>query len=356
MRRFINIKDSYNDEYYYYLEQSMSTESIRSSSAGSLAWTLRVPAHSQAVPCIAILCGNWSYGLLPYCGPGKRDVLWESEKYFLHLFSEYLIEHGFFTLSLTFSGEPSAIPPDDSLTKLAGADGLLSALKQLNAPAQWNPGQMICIGHGLGGYVHCQLAAAGIKPASFIFVSGVFSDYEVILTQKYLPLVSNNHDADYPGIPSPDAESVLIAKNLGTILHAARKEKKRVVIDNGNTNLSLPLDPMVFTGNRIPRDMFRYVISPALIIHGTADLDASLLNLPSIEQSIKKNGISPERVIITNRDHWFRPVPKNSDDQIMERLNGECFRREIDPQVFLESISFIRRVIYRNRKEELYSV
>lgn len=42
--------------------------------------------------------------------------------------------------------------------------------------------------HGLGGYVLCQLASMGIKPAAFIFASGIFSDIEVILTQKYIPL------------------------------------------------------------------------------------------------------------------------------------------------------------------------
>lgn len=323
----------------------MTSESFRSPPTGLLSWVLRVPAYSQAVPCLVILCGDWSYGLLPYCGPGRREALWESEKIFLDIFSEYLLENGFFTLSLTTLGESSAIPPDDALTKLAGVHGLLSALKQLNGPAQWNPNQMIGIGHGLGGYVLCQLAAYGIKPAAFIFISGVFSDYEVILSQKYHPLVSIGCDPELSNILGPDPESLLIAKNLGAVLHAARKGRKQIRIENGNTHLSLSLDPMIFTGTQTPQYLFRHIISPALIIHGSADLDASLWNVSSIEQSIRKNGISPERVILTDRDHWFRPVPKSPGDQLSERLNGECFRRETDPQVFLESISFMGKVM-----------
>jgi hypothetical protein len=167
----------------------------------------------------------------------------------------------------------------------------------------------------------------------------------VILSQKYLPLVHLERDTDPANIPGADIESLLIAKNLGAILHAARKGKKRIRIDNGNTHLSLPLDPMIFTGTQMPQYLFGQIISPALIIHGSANLDVSLWNVSSIEQSIRKNGISPERVILTDRDHWFRPVPKSPGDQLSERRTGECFRRETDPQVFLESISFIRRVM-----------
>jgi hypothetical protein len=73
----------------------MRSESISSISEASCTWILREPAHSPTVPYLTILCGGWSYGILPYCGPGRVDAIWKSEKAFLDLFSEYLTEKDF---------------------------------------------------------------------------------------------------------------------------------------------------------------------------------------------------------------------------------------------------------------------
>ena len=204
---------------------------------------------------------------------------------------------------------------------------------------------MICIGHGLGGYIHCHLASTGIKPAAFIFASGVFSDYEVILSQKYIPI--NQIEEYSAGNPEKytDTTSLLIAKKIGTLLQAARKGKPRVHIELGENRLDLQLEPRIFNGNQMPRYMFRFVISPTLIIHGSADQDISLWNAASIEQSIRKNTSNIERVILADRDHWFRTMPDNPGDRLMERLNGGCFKRETDVRVFKESVSFLRRVL-----------
>ncbi|HWQ66717.1 MAG TPA: hypothetical protein VN372_07585 [Methanospirillum sp.] len=324
----------------------MRTESISLTSDDFLSWTLRKPVQSLAVPHLAILCGDWSFGLLPYCGPGRVDDLWESERSFLDLFSQYLTRQGFFTLSLSLPDGSHAYPGDLVLANLAGVGGLFSALKGLDSPITWNPSQMICIGHGLGGYVLCQLAAYGIRPAAFIFAGGVYSDYEVILSQKYLPLIQMECDTtDNDGFTSLDSESVLIAKSLGVIFHAARKGRTRIHINNGNMPLYIPIYPMIFTGIEMPRCMFRYVTSPTFIIHGSADYDVSLWNAASIEQSVRQKVLTPERLILPDLDHWFRPVPKKPGDQIRERLNGKCFNHETDPRIFIESVSFINRIL-----------
>jgi pimeloyl-ACP methyl ester carboxylesterase len=232
-------------------------------------------------------------------------------------------------------------PPDNTtLTRLAGLEGLITALKQLNDIRSWNPFRMICIGHGLGGYLHCQLAKLGIVAAGYVFASGIFSDYEFILSQKYTMVLHAG-----PSEPGPDPVSVQIAQNLSLLLNAIRKGKKQLKIENNDTPIMLDLEPMLFRGTQTPRYMFRHIISPTMIIHGSSDLDISPWNASSIDQSLRNQWIIPERIILSDRDHWFRETPYLPVDKFMERLNGECFSRPIDTRLFSETVSFIRRAI-----------
>lgn len=313
--------------------------------SGSLTWTLQVPKSGPKKPYLIIICGDWSYGILPYCGPGTVQELWNSEMEFLIQFSNFLTQRGYYTLSLTCTDNADGPAEERDLIRIAGPSGVLAALRTIDSPVQWSPEQMICIGHGLGGYVHCHLASYGIAPAAFVFAAGVFADYEVLLSQKYIPVIQSGLDMnDIQDHTLSDSISVMLAKNLGVIFHAIRKGKTKVRIESGDYSLTLPLDPLIFTGTQMPRCMFRHIHSPTLILHGSSDLDVSLWNAASIEQSVRRNGIIPERIIIADRDHWFRHVADNPGEQLKERLNGDCFSRPIDNRVFDETVSFIRKV------------
>ena len=183
----------------------------------------------------------------------------------------------------------------------------------------------------------------GIKPGAFIFAGGVYSDLEVILTQQFLPLLEIVDEPNERSI-DPDKKSLLIARNLGSILHAIRKKRKNIQLQDSFNSMILILNPLLFTGSEMPRYMLRFVTSPSLIIHGSADLDISVWNATSIEQAIKQNVISPERIIMRDRDHWFRPVPGNSVLHQKERIRGDGFQRKTDMQFFQECLLFIRQI------------
>ncbi len=201
---------------------------------------------------------------------------------------------------------------------------------------------MIFLGHGLGGHIACQLASYGIHPRACIFAGGVYSDLEVILSQKYLPLVQMLGESTRPEMTwSIDEYSVLIAKNLGLILQTARKNGKSIHIHNGTRSLLFAIHPELNNGDQMPRSLFRHITSPTFILHGSADIDVSLWNSVSIEQAVKQTVLHPKREIIKDRDHWFRPVPKNRDTQYWERFTGECFNRETDEYLLKTILSFI---------------
>jgi len=309
-----------------------------------LTWILERPKQPVSLPVLAVLCGDWSYGLIPYCGPGGRKALWENEMAFLNALSSHLIGQGIFTLRLSCD-EEGLIPEDQSIAERAGHDGLLLALNDLDDTILWSPGSMIFIGHGLGGYVCCQLASYGIRPAGFIFAGCVYSDLEVILSQKYLlPLESQNRQNADDQVNTSDAVSLLIAKNMGTILQAMRKNRSRIQLQDMYRTLEFRLNPILYTGNETPKHMFRYITSPTLIIHGASDLDVSVWNATSIEQAIRKTVQAPERIIMEDLDHWFRTIPGSASRHMQDRVSGACFYYEQDEKFFRECTSFIRRV------------
>jgi hypothetical protein len=323
----------------------MSHEVIKETVDQPLLWILEKPEHPLPTPVLAILCGDWSYGIIPYCGPGKREALWENEGRFLQALSSYLTGKGIHSLRLSSLTDGVVVPDDGHLTDQAGHEGLLLALRDLEGPPSWNPSDMIFIGHGLGGYVHCQLASYGLRPGGFIFAGGIYSDLEVILSQKFLlPLELINNQKGQEQIITPDSLSLLIARNLGSILQAIRKKRTKIQLRDAYRSLEFRLNPLLFSGDETPRSMFRYITSPTLIIHGSSDLDVSVWNATSIEQSVHQNILAPERIILEDRDHWFRMLPGSIGRHMQDRVSGASFSYEQDERIFIECVSFIQRV------------
>lgn len=309
-----------------------------------LKWVIDKPIHTLPVPILAVLCGDWSYGLIPYCGPGTRKSLWENEQAFLLALSSHLNGQGIYTLRLE-SRISEGIPDDQTLTEYGSHDGVLLAMRDLDSSIAWTPGYMVFIGHGMGSYACCQLASFGLKPGGYIFAGGIYSDLEVILSQKYLlPIELQNKQSNDEQPIIPDPLSLLIGKNMGSILQTIRKKRKRIQLQNVDESVEIRLNPSLFSSDENPGVMYRYVTSPTFIIHGTSDLDVSVWNATSIEQSVKKNITSPERVILEDRDHWFRMVPGNVGKHMRDRVSGACFYYEQDERFFRESSSFIKRI------------
>jgi len=322
----------------------MSFELTPASESFTLRWGLERPIHPLPVPILAVLCGDWSYGLIPYCGPGTRKALWDNETTFLNALSSYLNGQGIYTLRLK-SEELDEVPDDASLIQRASHDGVLLALKEIDGPVIWTPGHMVFIGHGMGGYACCQLASYGLRPGGYIFAGGIYSDLEVILSQKYLlPIELQNNKGNDGQIIVPDALSLLIGQNMGSILQAIRKKRTRVQLKKMNETVEIRLNQTMYSGDETPKSMFRYITSPTLIIHGTSDLDVTIWNATSIEQSIKKNIANPERIILEDRDHWFRMVPGNTGRHMQDRVSGASFFYEQDERFFRDCSSFIRRI------------
>lgn len=315
-----------------------------------LWWDLtKPPVNHQGSP-LVILCGDWSYGLIPHCGPGPAPELWKNEECFLDGFSSYLTAHGISTLRLSAPGYQEAFLTSQILTDISRPDQIMRALHSLQSQSAQSFDHIFFFGHGLGGHVACLLAAAGHRPAGFIFAGSVYADYETVLTQKYYSLLQTEGPDDQPLLTKTDLHSAIISKNLGTILHAARKGRKKVRIHDPLGILDLPLTPSLCTGDEIPRDMFRYVTSPTLVIHGTSDLDISVWNAASIEQSVRQQVVAPIRHLMTDRDHWFRPVPAGLMAPAHERVLGTCFRRETDEAFYKYCLSFIMDAVKKGGK------
>nr|WP_319540733.1 alpha/beta hydrolase [uncultured Methanospirillum sp.] len=322
----------------------MSFEYIPGPVCLSLKWVLERPIQPLPVPILAVLCGGWSYGLIPYCGPGTRKALWDNEQAFLNALSSHLNGQGIYTLRL-ISRENGSVPDDSTLTLGAGHDGVLLALRDIEGPVIWTPDHMVFIGHGMGSYSCCQLASYGIRPGGYIFAGGIYSDLEVILSQKYLlPIELQKKQGSDEQSVVPDSLSLLISENMGAILQAIRKKRSRIQLQALNEKIEIRLNQDLYSGDETPRTMFRYITSPTLVIHGSSDLDVTVWNATSIEQVVRKNVATPERIILEDRDHWFRMVQGSIGRHMKDRVSGASFFYEQDERFLRECSSFIRRI------------
>ncbi len=306
-------------------------------------WILEEPENPSLTPLLAIICGDWAYGILPYCGPGDAQELWKNEGAFLYSLSTYLNQQGIYTLRLSSYEDGMEMPDDDMLSRIASPTGVIAAIK--NSSVSWSPSHMILIGHGLGGYVNCQLASFGIRPAGFIFAGAIYSELQVIISQKFLPVLEIKQAIEQIHETLPmDFQSLLIAKNMGLLFNAIRKKRSCLRICEGDQKLEIHINRLLFSGSENPKQMFRFIASPSLIIHGSSDLDVSVWNATSIEQSIHQTVQNVERVVIEDCDHWFRTVPDSITRHQVDRITGASFAYEPDTRFFSECLAFIKQI------------
>ncbi len=317
----------------------------------ALQWKISHPVteHSGA---LVIFFPNWMYGLLPYCGPGTRNDAWKREISFEKEICDFFNGHGIATLSL----EPDNlqnIPTDDEIMASSYIHRTYSVIKDITKESGIMIKKTILFGHGFGSRMLCEIVSYGLKPAGYIIAGGMYTDIDSILTQKYLPLKNNGINSRGENIiPLLDPETKIIMSNLGKILQASRKGKGVIKLkDNGNT-MSIHLPDDFFSENKSPSALLSILDAPCLILHGSGDLDIPVSNAFFLETKLRQKNSSISRIVILDKDHWFRDMPHDGDDRIIERITGVCIQNPVDHRFLKHCLLFIEDIlkIRRNKK------
>lgn len=184
--------------------------------------------------------------------------------------------------------------------------------------------RLIFLGHDLGSYILCSIAEQGIIGRGNIFLSGIYSNYDNILLYRYnlLNTFIMKHPEGKAIVDASDPIGITYGINLGVILQGLRRGKNTVIIKKTGKELKLSLHAALFTGERTPGKIIRYIRTPTLVMQGTGDCDIPVSEAFSLEQSLKLSGNFVERVIIEGCDHWYHQSSGDQNRTIEERLTG----------------------------------
>lgn len=314
-----------------------------------LQWNLTLPPHTSQ-PGVVILIPDWVYGLLPLCGPGLRKDIWIREEKFIDEIYHFFYQSGFGVLTLSCPMEADEIPSDATILAATQIPDAYVTIKKLMKESSCNLNKSVIFGHGFGVCMMCELVAYGLKPAGFIIASGIYSDVESILTQKYFPFKDLNlQSAGVKNYSPVDPDTALIIKNLGKILQAARRGREKIKLKELNHFLELPIPKRLFSDESSPSALLSTLDAPSVILHGSGDLDISVTNAFFLETKLKQKNNSVSRIVMLDDDHWFREMPHDMAERIRDRLSGECIQHPIDKrflknvQIFVEDVLKIRR-------------
>lgn len=328
----------------------VSTHSTRHTNIG---WNLIRPDTIQN-PALLIIISDWSYGLLPYCGPGSREEAWRREQAFQEEISRFFLKHNIATMSLDLIDPEGKIPDEEELIWASYVPDIYVTIKQAITESGCSLQRAVLFGHGFGSRLICELSAYGIKPAGYIIAGGIYSDTETILTQKYLPIQEiEGNDASITEETLPDPDTSLIINNFGKILHAFRKEKGKIRLVHEDYTLELFLPRDLYSQDSSPEIIFSALHAPTLIIHGSGDLDVPVSNAFYLEQKLKQKIDSVSRIVILDCDHWFKEMPGRSEERIAERLSGRCTANQFDTRFFRNCLLFIEEVLKLGRHGRL---
>lgn len=317
-----------------------------------MQWKLSSLGHGQEST-LVILLSDWVYGLIPYCGPGLRIDVWKREKSFQDEICRYLNSHAISTLSLEPTN-PEGIPDDEEIISASQIHQVYSDIKQLTKESGHILTRTVLFSHGFGSRMMCELVAYGLKPAGYIIAGGIYSDVDSIITQKYLPFKNYGKLSQVnDNIPPVDIETSIILSSLGKILNASRKGRKKIKIKENDTILDIYLPEELFSEEKNPAMLYASLDAPSLIIQGSGDLDVPVSNAFFLETKLKQRISSVSRIVMLDKDHWFRDMPNYGDDRIRQRLTGECIQNPVDHRFLKNILIFIEDVLKlrKNKKK-----
>ena len=317
-----------------------------------LQWNLTLPAQIPQ-PGVVIIIPGWVYGLLPLGGPGLEKDVWFREKKFIDEVTNFFFNNGLGVLTLSFSTDTDDIPSDAMIHATTHIPNIYITIKNLMKEHSCNLNKSVLFGHGFGVCLMCELVSYGLKPAGYIIASGVYTDVESVLTQKYFPFKDQNlQSAGIEKYSPVDPDTSLIMKNLGKLLQAVRKGRDKIKLRDADHYLELTIPKRLFSDDSSPSALLSALDAPSVILHGSGDLDISVINAFFLETKLKQKNDSVSRIVMLDRDHWFREMPDAIADRIRERLSGECINHPVDHRFLKNSLIFIEDVLKIRRPKK----
>lgn len=307
------------------------------------------------------------------------------ERNFFLEISRQFCSAGFATFSWDKRGvRESEGAKNDSLSLFRDS---VAALDVLCAQDIIDEKRVVVYGQSAGVYTTCLLAKnllerADSRPCAFILSGGLYRDCMEMIAFNYLrPVEYARRSPEHrKWVEENDLFGLALGENLELRKKALQEGKNRYMISYGEREWTIPLDPLFADPGFAPSKQFRYIRKPALVIHGSCDLNVPVEDAYMVKKELKRNGgrncekngekngggnngrnggrnrekkgcgnsgrngMDVELAIIHGADHSFQEVPAAEDERLRERMSLECLRRPYRQEYFDTMLDFLRRV------------
>jgi hypothetical protein len=275
--------------------------------------------------------------------PDGRPIF--KKNFFLEI-SKRLSAEGF----ATFSWDRRGFGESESSIRDGGylQDGIdaMAAYQALSSLDLVDPERVAVLGQSAGVYTACLLAEKDSRPKAYILQGGLYRDYEEMMIFNYLRVVdyASKSPENLRWVEENDPLGLVIGLNLYTLMERARMGEVEHQFSYKGRTWRIWHDPICYLPEHAPRNLFKYIQKPTLVIHGACDLNVPVEDAFMIERDLKKHGNeNVELAIIPDADHSFQQIAESYDLTLRERMSLESFRRPYREDYFMAVISFLKR-------------
>lgn len=215
-------------------------------------------------------------------------------------------------------------------TDLADA---LTCMRWLRARPEIAPERVAVAGHSAGALNASRVCREAPEVAAVALLGALATTIEDLLRSAVARL-----GRVWPTLPTPRRELVvrempdmlLRSESVERLIEAARRGQPAVVLEGHGRRLEVRT-------RRLRQDLgtsyageMRHIRRPALILHGGEDLNVDVGNALVAYQTLREAGNDAvELVILPRVDHYFLPVPADSEERVWEQISQESLRRPI---------------------------
>lgn len=316
------------------------------SSCLRLAGVLRYPAGiKDPAPAVLMIHGSLEQdrdgNLLNR--PDGRPVF--KKNFFLEI-SKRLAREGFATFSWDRRGIGESEPPVSDGGYLQDAEDAMAAYRALSSLDLVDPERIAVLGQSAGVYTAGLLAKKENRPKAYILQGGLYRDYAKMMIFNYQRVVeyATKSPENLRWVEENDILGLVIGLNLQSLMERAMMGEVEHLFNYKGKTWRIRHDPICYLPEYSPKNQFKYIQKPVLVIHGACDLNVPVEDAFMIEQDLKEHGNkNVELVIIPDADHSFQQIAEPAELRLKERISLESFRRPYREEYFLAVVSFLKR-------------
>jgi len=227
----------------------------------------------------------------------------------------------------------SAIPPCDRPTNNRDdTDDLMAAMAfARNDPAF---SKIVVFGESAGAYFAGLAAKHGVYADAYVFLGALCSSNDALFEYNYGQLYdyARRSEENMRWAESVSRNGLAVGKSYREILDAARNGADSYKVRYKDRAFDYRLERQREELADTPQDLFGYIKSPSLILHGVLDMNVPPVDAETAEAIMRKAGNdNVTRIMIPDADHSFQMAPRDLDARIRERHSFESFRNPYSP-------------------------